>query len=191
MNCLQKFLVISVAYILAHGLTAWLITPLQSRMMPEITAYASLLYLPHGVRVLSTWLMGARAFPPLCLGAFLAELMFTPPEVSHATDPVILLSIAVGAASALLAFEVMRACGYRLYAGQNVRIHWKWLLLVGVLASVINSVGQAMVFSGSFLPGMPIGVLVTYAVGDLAGLIATTLVLMLVFRWMRAVPSRA
>ncbi|MDF0599102.1 hypothetical protein P1J78_00020 [Psychromarinibacter sp. C21-152] len=179
-----------LAYILAHGLTAMLITPLQARIIPDITAFASLVYLPHGVRVLATWLLGRVAFVPLCIGAFLSEVIFTPAETSSAMDAVILVSIAVGAASAIAAFEMFRLFGKNLYAGQTFQVHWKWLLLVGILASVINSVGQSIVFSGTFLPGFSFAVLSTYAIGDLVGLIITTLALMLVFRGMRGTSNR-
>lgn len=185
MTRLQSFSVITVTYLLAHGLTALLITPLQARLLPEITAFASLLYLPHGVRVLSSWLLGPAAFLPLCLGAFLSEAIFTPAEISSATDPVILASIAVGAGSAPLAFELFRRCGRCLYAGRAAQVNWKWLLLVGMLASLINSIGQGLVFSHAILPEDSPAVLATYAAGDLIGLVATTLALMLVFRWIR------
>ncbi|MCW3783865.1 hypothetical protein [Defluviimonas salinarum] len=174
-----------MAYVLAHGLTALLITPLQARLFPDITAFASLVYLPHGVRVLAIWLLKRGALLPLCLGAFLSELLFTPADVSLATDPVILASIAVGAASALLAFELMRGLGHDLYARPTFHVRWQWLLLAGAIASVINSIGQTVVFSGSIQPGDAAAVITTYAIGDLLGLIVSTLVLMFVFRWMR------
>ncbi|GHF73295.1 hypothetical protein [Seohaeicola zhoushanensis] len=190
MKVLADFAVVVVAYILAHGIIALLVTPLQMRVLPEITPFASLIYLPHGVRVLTTWLLGRVAFAPLCLGAFLAEVIFTPPEVSLAARPTIMMSIAVGAFSALLAFEVMKMFGHDLYAGGSLRIHWKWLLIVGILASIFNSIGQAVVFSGTILSEHSLAVLLTYAVGDTIGLVATTLVLMLVFRWLRRSAKR-
>ena len=187
---LQKFLVVSLSYVLAHGLTAGLVTPLQSLVLPEITTFASLLYLPHGVRVLSAWLLGRCAFVPLSVGAFLSEALFTPADLASATDPVILVSIAVGAAAAPAAFEILRLFGHRLYAGRPLRIHWSQLLWVGVLASVINSVGQSIVFSESILPEFSMTVVMAYAVGDLTGLVVTTLVLMMMFRWMRLASGR-
>jgi len=183
---IRYFGVTVVAYILAHGLTAMLITPLQARLLPDVTSFASLLYLPHGVRVLATWLLGRVAILPLCVGAFLSEWMFAGAGIGSVTEPVILISILVGAASAAVAFELMRAFGLNLYATERLRVHWKWLLLVGTLASVVNSVGQSLVFSGAILPEWSVVVLVVYAVGDLLGLIATTFILMLVFRWLRA-----
>lgn len=191
MTRLTPFAVVIAAYVLAHGLTAVLITPLQSRLLPDVTAFASLVYLPHGVRVLSAWLIGRLAFVPLSIGAFLSEVLFTPAEVSTAWDPVILLSIAVGAASAVLAFDALALAGRNAYAGRRARVHWTWLLLVGTLASVINSLGQSLVFSGDILPDHSVQVLAIYALGDLIGLIATALALMLIFRWIRLFSRRA
>nr|WP_216665454.1 MASE1 domain-containing protein [Pseudoruegeria sp. HB172150] len=175
---------------MAHGLTALVITPVQSHYFPEITGFASLAYLPHGVRVLATWLVARKAFFPLYLGAFVSELLFTPDEFSHATDPIILLSIAVGAVSAVLAFELICLFGRNLYAGRTPRVHWRWLLLAGTVASLINSIGQSIVFSGRIGLGDSIIVLVTYAIGDIIGLVISTLILMLVFRWIRLLTQR-
>ncbi|WP_108257867.1 hypothetical protein [Mangrovicoccus ximenensis] len=185
MKLLQTEAIVILAYILCHGLTALLVTPLQSQISPHVTAFASLLYLPHGVRVLSAWLLGWRAVLPLCVGAFLSELIFTPAGMSGAASPVILASIAVGAVSAPVAFELLKLMGRNLYAGTGMRIHWSALLVAGILASILNSIGQAEVFSGLILPGSSMAVLAVYAIGDLAGLVAATLVLMMVFRWMR------
>lgn len=179
-----------VAYVLAHGLTTMIITPVQARLLPEVTSFASLLYLPHGVRVLATWLLGRTAILGLCVGAFLSECLFADAGIGSATEPLILISILIGAVAAPAAFELMRAFGLNLYANERLRVHWKWLLLVGMLASVINSLGQSVVFSGLILSDWSWVVLVAYAVGDLFGLIATTLILMLVFRWLRADRAR-
>ncbi len=181
----RSFLVVILAYLLAHGVTAWLVTPVQAAYMPEITVYASLVYLPHGVRVLAAWLLGWIAIVPLAIGAFLSEFLFTSHDLAHVTDPVLLLSIAVGAVSAPLAFGVMRLARPDKRPDGRPNVHWTWLLLAGAIASVLNSVGQSMVFSGSLLPGLPLSVTVVYGVGDLIGLIVTTLALMLLFRAMR------
>ena len=68
------FFVVVLAYVFCHGVTSLLITPLQSHFLPEVTIFASFLYLPHGVRVLATWAYGWRAVPALLLGAGLSEV---------------------------------------------------------------------------------------------------------------------
>ncbi|WP_109464918.1 hypothetical protein [Albibacillus kandeliae] len=181
---LQSFFIIFFVYVLCHGVTALLVTPVQQMFLSEVTAFASLVYLPHGVRVLSTWLVGWRALFPLAAGAMISELAFTSADLREVMQPVILLSIAVGAVSAWLAFlliDLFRRGG----VNADQRINWKWLIVVGAIASVINSVGQSLVFSGLILPDHLLAVLVTYAIGDLIGLVVCMVAAMLIFRWVR------
>lgn len=185
MGSIQYFFVIMLAYVLCHGLTALVITPVQQEFLSDITIFASLVYLPHGVRVLATWLWGWKAFFPLYAGACLAELFFTPEHIHSLTQEALHLSVAVGAVSALAAFEILRLLGQNLYAGQSQRMSWKAVLSVGALASVINSIGQSIVYSGVILPEHAPSVLVTYAVGDMIGLFVSMVALMMVFRWIR------
>jgi len=162
-----------------------LITPIQQAFFKDITIFASLVYLPHGVRVLATWLWGWKAFFALYAGSFLSDLIFTPEHVQTLLQDALLISIAVGSVSALLAFEVLRLLGRNLYANGTRIMNWKWLLAVGAMASVINSVGQTYVYSGVILPDHALPVLATYATGDLIGLFVSMLALMMVFRWIR------
>ena len=81
----QYFLIVVAAYVLCHGITAFVVEPVQELFIPHVTIFASLIYLPHGVRVLATWMMGWRAIIPLCTGAYLSHLAFTPVEVRAVT----------------------------------------------------------------------------------------------------------
>ncbi|KIC30201.1 hypothetical protein [Leisingera sp. ANG-S5] len=187
---LQSFAVITAAYVICHGLTAWVVTPVQGLFLPEVTVFASLVYLPHGVRVLAVWLLGWRAVLPLAAGAFLSELIFTDAGVRQVMESVLLQSIAVSAVSAFAAFEIARMFGWNLYAGQQRRIAWSSLLAVGALASLINSSGQSVVFSGLIFPGDQLPVMAVYAAGDLIGLAVCMLALTLIFRWIRLAGKR-
>ena len=185
MDSIRYFFVISMVYVLCHGITAFIVTPIQSLLLSDITVFASLVYLPHGVRVLATWLCGWKAFFPLYLGTALSALMFNPDHAREILGTTVIFSIAMGSLSALLAFELMRLLGRNLYAGQRRDITWKWLLLVGAVSSVINSVGQSLIFSGAILPEHSLSVFVTFAFGDLVGLFVNMVALMLIFRWIR------
>ncbi|KIC26758.1 hypothetical protein [Leisingera sp. ANG-M6] len=187
---LQSFAVITAAYVICHGLTAWVVTPVQGLFLPEVTVFASLVYLPHGVRVLAVWLLGWRAVLPLAAGAFLSELIFTDAGVRQVMESVLLQSIAVSAVSAFAAFEIARMFGWNLYAGQQRRIAWTSLLAVGALASLINSSGQSVVFSGLIFPEDQLPVMAVYAAGDLIGLAVCMLALTLIFRWFRLAGKR-
>ncbi|UWQ57552.1 hypothetical protein K3722_13630 [Leisingera caerulea] len=181
----QGFAVITAVYVICHGLTAWVVTPVQNLFLPEITVFASLAYLPHGVRVLCVWLFGWKAVLPLAAGALLSELMFTAAGVRELMEPVLLQSIGVGAFSVYAAFEIAWLFGWNLYAGQSRRIAWTRLLAIGGLASVINSLGQTVVFSGLIFPDDQLPVMAVYAAGDLIGLAICMFALMLIFRWLR------
>ena len=62
------YLVVSLIYVLSHCLVCSVLTPIQAKFFPEITKYASFFYLPHGVRVIATAILGARAIPALIVG---------------------------------------------------------------------------------------------------------------------------
>lgn len=186
----RAYFVILAAYVLAHGITAFVITPIQAIALEDITVFASLVYLPHGVRVLATWMLGWKAVPVLVAGALTSEYLFTPASVQQMLEYAVLESIAVGALSAFVAFEIFRRFGTDLYAGGRRTLNWKWLIAVGALASLLNSAGQTFVYSGLILPDRAIPVFLTYALGDMIGQIAAMIILMMVFRWLRLADSR-
>lgn len=181
----MNLLIISLLFVLAHGLTALVFTPVQSIVLPEVTVFASLIYLPHGVRILATWAYGWKAIPALIAGASLSVWLFTPSEDLNFLEPALIESILVGSASAFIAFEFARFAGYNFYIGGSSKLHWKGMIAVGALASVINSLGQTLVYLDLIDFEKIIGVWAVYAVGDLIGLIVCMVVLMLVFRWSR------
>ena len=110
---------------------------------------------------------------------------FTPVEVRAVTDPVIFQSIAVGALSAYAAFGLIKIFGRDIATNGSRAMDWKWLLIVGAIASVLNSVGQSIVFSGLIIPDEAFAALAIFAIGDLVGLAVSMLVLLLIFRWLR------
>ncbi len=58
---LFPFIIITVIYSISFGLTIYWLLPVQQMFAPEMAAFASLLFLPHGVRVLSAWLLGWKS----------------------------------------------------------------------------------------------------------------------------------
>lgn len=182
---IRSFCVVIVAHILAHGLTAFVVTPLQAQVLPDVTSFASFAYLPHGVRILATWLLGPMAAVPLFLGAWSSVLIFDGGIPDFAMSSTILMSCLVGALSGPAAFEATRLLGRNLYARHKPGVHWGWLLAVGVLASFFNAIGQSVVFLGRIVPEASATIFAAYTIGDTMGLVVATLCLMLLFRWIR------
>ena len=183
----MTFFIVAVVYTICHGTTAWVVFPLQNIMFPDITVYASLIYFPHGIRVLATWLLGWRAIPPLTLGAVVSAWLFNTPENWLLLEPAALLAALVGASSAYIVLELARVFGYDFYFDHSRRFQWRGLIAVGTLASVLNSIGTTLIFSLVLAIENTFGVLVTYLIGDLFGLILCMIALMFIFRWGRKI----
>ena len=62
---------------------------------------------------------------------------------------------------------------------------WKWLLYVGAVASILNYVGQSIVFSGIVVLQDAIAIFAIYAAGDIIGLLVTMVALLFIFSWIR------
>lgn len=181
----MSLVIIILAYVLCHGLTAMVVTPVQSLVLPEITVFASLVYLPHGVRVLATWAYGWKAVPALAVGVSISAWLFRPSDDLSFLEPVLIQGILVGSASAFIAFEIVRLAGFNFYFGGSEKLQWKGMIAVGALSSVINSLGQTLVYSGLIDLEKIIGVWAIYAAGDLIGLVVCMFALLFIFRWSR------
>ncbi|SFD88204.1 hypothetical protein [Roseivivax sediminis] len=177
---------VACLYVIAHATTALVITPLQYALFQDTTDFASLLYLPHGVRVLAVWLLRWQALPGLFAGAFASELIFTDGSLLEIMQPVLLESIAVGALSGYLVFEALRLSGEDAYAGANPHLNWQQLFMIGIVSSIVNSIGQSIVFGGLVVPENAVQVLLFYAIGDILGLFVMLLLTLAIFRGFRA-----
>ncbi|MBW3243716.1 hypothetical protein KUV57_13670 [Epibacterium sp. DP7N7-1] len=194
MKHLKTNIIVVACYILCHGLVQVVTMPIQLKVLPDVTPFASLIYLPHGVRVLTSWLLGWRAVLPLFLGSFGAHAIFHPDSmISHLWffDPIFLLSLTIGATAAVGSFELLKIIGLNLYAGPYRRVKWTGVLLVGIVASVLNALGQSFAFSGIVVTDVVSLVFWTYVFGDAIGLLATMIVLALVFRFMRHLHNKS
>lgn len=176
---------VAAAYIFCFALTAFLVTPLQRLILPEVTAFASLCFFPHGVRVLATWAFGWKAIPGLFVGAVVSLVLLTPTEYADILRPAVLESILLGSVVSYAIFEGARLLGYDFYWSPSNKLGWRSLVIIGAVASIANSVGNALIYSGLIGINQLKSVLLVYVMGDIIGLIACMLALMLGFRWVR------
>ena len=142
--------------------------------------YASLLYLPHGVRVIAAWLYGWKSIVYLAPGAYLAHFSRIPEHpdlwsLGEALQPMF------GVVCVAMTFEVVARLGVDLRLRAGFRAPWRSILLVGALASLINAIGANLVVQN------PPEVMLGYLVGDILGMILLFLVVMLIFRGLRRV----
>jgi hypothetical protein len=159
---IMPFLVVSAAYIAAYMLSIYALLPFQSAYTPQLASYASLLFLPHGVRVLAAWLYGWKAIPLVAPAALLTHWM------NLGADGFTLDGM-VGV------FWTLSQIGMDFRLTADKRANWRDIMLAGSIASVINTFGMGWAFDHNF------ATLGGYFIGDISGMFACMFVLMFVF----------
>ncbi len=142
---LYNLAVVVVIYWATYGVVAKIITPLQAQFVPN-SDLASLLFLPHGVRVLTCVVYGTRWGAAYLLIATVVKSVFYGTIVNHEFFTQLLL-IAIGALSVPAAFIFLEFIHEDTKIGLIQVKHntFKTILYLSLISSVINSLGQSLV----------------------------------------------
>ncbi len=180
-------LLIVVGYMTAFFLVALVITPLQSLFLPHITIFAGLVFLPHGVRVLATWLYREKALVPLLVAHLLMYRLFYWVGEDTASNMVAVLS---GSFCAFIALQIFNFTRIDLTLNNLSISHWRSLIFFGFIASIFNTLGNMLALGSAIASELHIGLMVTFIVGDTLGTAACLVLLMLAMRFYRFVQKR-
>lgn len=168
-------LAVSALYIWSYFLTVNLVQPLQQAVFPSLVM--SLLFFPHGLRVMAAWLYGWRSIAYILPGAVLCNLHFAG---SRAFDPDILMGTTASLVSSPLAFAIFR----RLRHSEPTSIGQTRLsavVEVGFLASILNLTSLQLAYGLNPREGVVI------FIGDTSGLLLS---LLIVWAVLRVLPRR-
>lgn len=164
--------VVSVLYVWAYYMTVSIISPIQGALLPSVIM--SLLFLPHGVRVLAAWIYGWRSVAYLLPGVVGCNLHFAGDQ---AFSPGSLTGMALSLVAAPLAFAAVRGIvGARVVTVGTARL--QTVVLTGFAASVFNLLGLKLAYGLRPLEGVVI------FVGDASGLIVSVLIVWAVLNWL-------
>ncbi|MEC8109087.1 MAG: hypothetical protein VX106_01580 [Pseudomonadota bacterium] len=131
------FGIVMLFHVTAFIIQMSIILPFEIAMAGHIGSLASLLFLPHAVKVLSAWLLDPKAF----LALFPAEIFISYFFLRLDFDSATLLLISLwGSASAIIAFEFLRFMNLGVYPKSVASINWLSFVFAGCLASFFNSV---------------------------------------------------
>ncbi len=172
----KESVAVSVAYLAAFFTTFEILTPIQNVFFVEFQSHASLLFLPHGVRVLSAWLLGWRSVVALAPGVFLVFFyvagtgVFAPSRIIA-----ILIAITIPAAT----FHAFQLLKWDLSAQPNQKPCWPCIMAAGVVISVLTSLLTNFAFGSAPTD------YAAYLIGDIVGLFFLMLILMFIFRALR------
>ena len=190
MSILRKFTqhwlgITTLAYLVTFVVWRYLILPMEISLTSENAIFASFLFLPHAIRVLSAWLLGPKSLIAMIPAGVAVSLIAgaSPSQGYELIQEIILATFA--ASSAVMAFEFMRLCKIDAYPKDDGIVSWRTVLFGGVLASIINSLGSTWLKSGYFDAVLILEVIIRFALGDVMGLLVGMLIIMLVTRYLR------
>ena len=173
---LSEFAVIALAYTVGYLLVDYIFAPVQYLYLSRDFTVGSLLFIPHGIRVLAVWLCGSRAILPLIIAEFLCTVLLWQPDVAFSTS---LGSSMVGGLCVYLTFEVFRLAGIEMRPDgkDSALTNWKSLILLASIASVFNSIGKQIFFGGLVPLTDEVLILAMFWIGDTLGTFACLLLL--------------
>ena len=169
----------SSAYIVCYTLVGGLVLPLQTVLFPVFTKSISLLFLPHGVRILSAHYFGWKSIPLLLPASyFMWYLSVHASNIPiHPTQPLIsILACILGYKIALSIYFI-----FEHFCGKQ---KWKILIFGGVFGSFLNGLGNSFFYCEGCAPTFS-HYIETYMLGDILGQLALMLLLMYLLKWIR------
>lgn len=171
---LNALILVSTAYVSIFALTTGLIAPLQRAFVPDMSELIGLVFLPHGVRVLTFFFFGWRGILYLLPGSL---AMWALSVYGHGQEG---LHIA-GTLISLISCYMGVALVSHLLPSQPATANpfsWRQIMIAGTVGSVANAAGlsalqhtspSALIFTG-------------YVMGDVIGLFIVLVILMFSFR---------
>ena len=166
------FIIISVAYIASYTLVAGFIAPLQGLILPTFTTSISLLFLPHGIRVLAAYYYGWKALPLLLPSMYLMWFI----TVYASNIPLHPLSPLLSGIACIIAVKfIFKNIKYM------IEKEWKLLLFSGLIGSFLNGLSHSFLVHKSFLTTSLIG----YTIGDILGQILLTIMVIYILKFIK------
>jgi hypothetical protein len=161
---LELTVAVALAYVGAMVIVAYGIKLVQDSLYDHPLLVPSLVFLPHGVRILAAFLVGARSIMPLAVGTLIGISL----GLNGSTDPSAILI--PGIFCSYLAFKIFELSGAAFKPGFSSLRQWRGLVLVSFVAALINGLGIVLILVLSGLDeGEVLPRLFVYVVGDTVG----------------------
>ena len=175
-DTLTTFVIVSFAYIISYSLTSGFFYPIQTALLPEVSEKTGLLFLPHGVRIIAVYYLGWKAILFLLPSTYLMWFLsvYGNGLDLHMYQPVV---------SVIACYLGVKLTEFVLFVRPSTLdlAAWKYLIIAGVFGSVFNGIGlTALQHEVEFALNV-----LGYIIGDVAGLFASLLILMYVFKFLR------
>lgn len=164
----MSLLITFVFFIVTFILHKYLILPLEIFIFSqENIEYASLLYLPHAVRIIAYYVLGPIVLIPIFLSQCFTNLVFNNAELMNT---VYLSSLST--LSIFFGFKLYELVKSKNLFNINKTVDWKQIIIVGFLVSIFNSTLSSLFISlntsyNYFYESLNF----TFLIGDVLGLV--------------------
>lgn len=179
---IARTLFVCSAYFVLFITVRQFIFPLQQMIAPHTAQFAALVFLPHGVRVIATWLYREKAILPLLFAHLIAYRLFYWESGDAALNMVAVLS---GSLCVFIAMQLFTFSRIDISLSNMNISHWRSLVFLGFISSVFNTAGNMLAMGDAMGSDLHLEVIATFIVGDTLGTLACLVILMLGFRLRR------
>ena len=150
------FSIISFSYIASYTLVAGFFYPLQTLLFPNLTTTISLLFLPHGIRILAAYYYGWKSFLLIIPAAYFMWII----SVYGFQIPLHPIQPIVSVLSCILGIKIIsKKLTY------NFREDIPFLIIAGIIGSILNGLFNSLLINNTILS---IQVL-SFIIGDVLG----------------------
>ena len=146
----------------------------------ETLQLASVLYLPHCVRVLSYYILGFYSIIPIFLSQLFTYVYFNEADIINSA----LLSF-ISTFSILLGFKIFSFFNENTHLKFKKIVEWKILIVLGSIISIFNSFMSSIYFSinSSYFD---LSVIFRFIVGDVLGMILGMFIFIFLIKLLRS-----
>jgi len=156
------FSIISFSYIASYTLVAGFFYPLQTLLFPNLTTTISLLFLPHGIRILAAYYYGWKSFLLIIPAAYFMWII----SVYGFQIPLHPIQPIVSVLSCILGIKIIsKKLTY------NFREDIPFLIIAGIIGSILNGLFNSLLMNDTFLSTE----VLSYIFGDVLGQIVLIL----------------
>ena len=154
------------------------IYPLEKIVFPSyLIDQASLLYIPHAVRIISYYVVGRLVLIPIFISQCFTYILLNNEPLIHSIILSFLSTLAI-----FLGFEIFNLFNKRISFKLDKIIDWKKIILIGCLVSIFNSSLSSYYLIKSQNLNFDILLNIRFLVGDVIGLVFGMLIFIYIIK---------
>ena len=143
----------------------------------ELVDQASILYIPHAIRILAYFLLGIISIIPIFLAQCFTYIFLSGSDVFHSISlsSISIISIVFG----FYCFNFLRG---KNFFPLKSSIDWKKIILIGFFASLFNSTISSIYFSHLNNQNLDLILVSRFIIGDTVGIIVGMLIFIMILK---------